>query len=90
MLFPPLKGATVQILSQLLDGKKTTLAGLGLILWAAAGFLLSVSGIDSAAALDANQALQHALEGLALLGLGGKLEKQTEEIKVNTEALKQR
>lgn len=71
----------MQVLGQLLDGQKTYLAGIGLMLWALAGFALTVAGVDSPAALDANAALQHFLEGLAVLGVGHKVEKLTNATK---------
>lgn len=56
-----------------LDGKKTIFAGTGFVLFGISGFLIH--------ALDKQEALNRILEGAALLGIGGKVQKVIDELR---------
>lgn len=66
---------------KMLDGKKTYLAGIGLILIGVGGFLISVTGFDSAHAMTLQESGMTVVSGLGLLGLGHKFQKLIDALK---------
>jgi hypothetical protein len=56
-----------------MNGWKTLTGGGLLIAWGVAGMVLGAHGPD--------KAIQYAAEGLGIIGLGHKLDKQTEALK---------
>ena len=57
------------------SGWKTYVAGFGMILVGVGGIALHVSGSDSSFTLDFNQGIELLLAGLAVIGIGHKVEK---------------
>ena len=67
-------------MNKFLDGNKTKLAGLGAIL-TAVGYFLTESLKDGFQISDITTLLAGVAAGLAVLGLGGKLQKLIDAIK---------
>lgn len=67
-------------MNKFLDGHKTKLAGLGTIL-TAVGYFLTESLKDGFQIADLTTLLGGIAAGLAVLGLGGKLQKLIEALK---------
>lgn len=56
-----------------MTGWKTMTAGVGMVLYGIAGALAGYHGLD--------QAVTYVMQGLAVLGIGHKLDKQTHALK---------
>jgi hypothetical protein len=72
-----------------LDGYKTKIGGVGLVLYGILGFLGGMFPKEGLPTMDPNEAMGYIAGGMGVLGIGGKLEKQKKATEAHAEAVKE-